>query len=63
MMLAVNGGPFQGAHTRGHPQPETEKMCQDRMQIQRPMRRMTVQVNSDGNDGDMRHHQGEYDEL
>jgi hypothetical protein len=55
-MLAVDGG-LLGDHAGGQPQPETEEMAGQRMQVQRTMRLMAVQKNGDRGNGDVRQHQ------
>jgi hypothetical protein len=57
VVLAVNRGPLLGHHARGHPQPETEEMLGDRMQVQRPVRHAAVQENGHAGDRDVRHHE------
>ena len=54
VMLAVDGCPRLRRHARGAPQPEAEEVADDRMQIQRPMRGMTMQINRYSGDGDVR---------
>ena len=44
MVFAVNGRPFLGSHAGRQPQPQTEEMSGQRMQIQSAMRLMAVQV-------------------
>ena len=53
MVLAVYGRPGLGGHTRRAPQPEAEKMTDDRMQIQRAMRGMAMQINRHRSDGNV----------
>ena len=61
VVLTVNGGPLLGDHTGGEPQPETEEMRHGRMQLQRTVRRVAMQVNGDARDRDVRHDQGVHD--
>ena len=56
VVLAVHCDPFPGDHAGGKPQPEAEKMTYHRMQIERAVRLVTMQIDCDGNDGDV----GEY---
>jgi hypothetical protein len=63
VVLAVDGGPFLGDHAGRHPQPEAEEMRGNRMQVQRAMGRVAVQVDGDAGDGDVGHHQGGDDGL
>ena len=63
VVLAVNGRPFLGHLTGGHPQPETEKVCRDRVQVQCTVCRMAVQVNRDTGDRDVGQAQGDQQNL
>jgi hypothetical protein len=45
VVLTVNGSPFLGHHARGEPKPESEEVAGDRMQVQRTMRLVAVQIN------------------
>ena len=54
MVLAVDGRPLAREHARGHPQPETEKMTDDRMQLQRTVRLAAMQVDRHADDRDVR---------
>ena len=45
MMLAVDGRPLLGYHARGQPQPETEKVADDGVEVQRAMRLAAMQIN------------------
>ena len=47
VVLAMDRGPLLGHHAGGEPQPETEEMAGDRMQVERAMRLMAVQINRD----------------
>ena len=53
VVLAVNRGPGFGGHARAGPQPEAKEMADHRMQIQRAMRGVTMQVNRYRSDSDM----------
>jgi hypothetical protein len=53
VVLAVDGNPGLGHRGGGEPQPETEEMTDDGMQVQRPMRLRAVQKDGDAGDGDM----------
>jgi hypothetical protein len=44
VVLAVDGRPLLGHHAGGHPQPETEEVAEDRVQVERAVRLATVQV-------------------
>ncbi|MDT4824996.1 hypothetical protein FQZ97_582640 [compost metagenome] len=63
VVLAVDGGPLAGVHGGGHPQPEAEEMLERRMELQRTVRRITVQIDGDADDGDMGQHQGDRHQL
>jgi hypothetical protein len=63
VVLAVNGGPLFGNHTRGKPEPEAEKMGCNWMQIERTVRLAAVQKNSNASNGDVRHSQGKQHNL
>ncbi len=63
VVLAVNGGPLFGHLRRGEPQPESEEVRCNRMQVQRTVCRMTVQINGHAGDGDMREHHGDDEDL
>ena len=63
MVLAMDRGPGLGVLAGGQPQPEAEKVCQRRMQIQGPVGRVAMQVNGDTDDGDVGHTQGDQDQL
>jgi len=63
VVLAVNGGPLFSDHASGKPEPETEKMGCNRMQIQRTVCLAAVQKNSDASDSDVRHSQGKQHNL
>ena len=54
VVLAVHGHPFPGDHARGDPRTEAEAVLQRRVQVQRPMRGVTVQIDRHGDDGDVR---------
>ena len=57
VVLAVNAHPFLGDLPRRQPEPETEKMRRDRMQIHRTMRLVAVQVKRHADDGDVRYNE------
>ena len=57
VVLAVNGHPFLGLHARAHPEPETEEMRRNGVQLQRPVGLCTVQEDRHGSDGDVRRDQ------
>ena len=63
MMLAVDGRPLTGVLAGGQPQPEAEEMLECRMQLQRTVRGVAVQVDGDADDGDMRHQQSDCHQL
>ena len=54
VVLAVNGNPFLGDHAGGEPQPETEEVADDGVQIDGAVRLRTMQENGDGSDRDVR---------
>jgi len=58
VVLSMHGNPFLGGHAGGHPQPETEEMTHDRMQVHSTVRLMAVQENGDTGDGNMGNNQG-----
>jgi hypothetical protein len=58
VVLAVDGRPLLGDHAGGHPEPEAEEVRRDRVQVQRPVCGMAVQVDGDAGDRDVREHQG-----
>jgi len=53
VMFAMDRGPFLGHHARGEPQPETEEMADQRVQIECTVRLVAVQVDRDAGDRDM----------
>ena len=53
MMFAMHRGPLFGFHAGGDPQPEAEKMTDDRVQIESAVCGMTMQIDGDGGDGDV----------
>ena len=63
VVLAVNRSPLFGDHASGEPEPETEKMGCNRMQIQRTVCLAAMQKNSDASDSDVRHGQGKQHNL
>jgi len=63
VVLAVDGGPLLGDLTGGQPEPETEKMRGNRMQVQSPVRLMPVQIHRHTDHGDMGHRQREQHDL
>ena len=61
VMLAVNRHPLLGDHARGQPQPESEKMAGNRVQVKAAVGLGAMQKNGYGGDGDMRQQQGNND--
>jgi hypothetical protein len=59
VVLAVYGGPLFSDLAGGQPQPEPEKMRWERMQVERAMRLVTVQVNRHADHRDVRQKQSE----
>jgi hypothetical protein len=57
VVLAVNRGPLGGQHARGHPQPETEEVADDRMQVQRAVRLAAMEIYGHTDDRDVGHGQ------
>jgi len=53
-VLAVNGGPFLGDHAGRQPQPETEEVRRNRVQLECAMRLSPVQEDRHPRDGDVR---------
>ena len=62
VVLAVDGDPFLGHLARREPQPQAEKMADGRMEVEATVGLAAMQVNRDGDDGDMRQHQ-RYDDI
>jgi len=56
-MLAVHGSPWSGSDAGRHPQPESEEVAHNRMQIKRSMCLAAVQVDRHADDGDVCQHQ------
>ncbi len=54
VVLAVDRGPLLGDHAGREPEPEAEEMRHDRMQVERAVRLVAVQVDRDRGDGDVR---------
>ncbi len=63
VVLAVDGRPLLGDHAGGHPEPETEEVRCDRVQIEGAVRGMAVQVDRHTGDGDVREHQRDQHDL
>ena len=63
MVFAVNGRPLLGHLAGGQPQPETEKVRGNGVQVQSAVRLVTVQVNRDAGDGDVGQGQGDQHHL
>jgi hypothetical protein len=63
VVLAVNGRPSLGGHAGGQPQPKAKEMGGQPVQIQGAVGLVTVQINGDRSDGDVRHPQGDEDQL
>ncbi|MNR48954.1 hypothetical protein D3C85_1682610 [compost metagenome] len=61
MVLAVNRRPFLGDLARRQPQPETEKVARNRVQIQCAVRLMTMQEDGHRRDGDVGQDQCHHD--
>jgi hypothetical protein len=57
VVLAVNGHPFLGHLARAQPEPETEEMRGDRVQVHGAVRLMAMQVDRHAGDGDVGGHQ------
>ena len=57
VMLAVHGDPLARHHAGGQPQPEAEEVADHGMQVERAVRLVAVQVDSDAGDGHMGQHQ------
>ena len=53
VVLAVDGDPFLGPHAGGQPQPESEEMADQRVQIDGAVSLAAVQVQGDGGDRDL----------
>lgn len=63
VVLAVNGRPLFGDLAGGQPQPETEEMRRNGMQVQSAVRLVTVQENRDTGNGDVGQPQGDQHHL
>jgi hypothetical protein len=63
VVLAVNGSPLLGHHAGGHPQPETEEVTWNGVQIERSVRLATMQKDSDARNRDVRDRQREQHDL
>jgi hypothetical protein len=63
VVLAVDGSPRSRHHARCHPQPETEEMAGNRMQVKRPVCLATVQVDRHADDRDVRQQQSREQDL
>ena len=59
-MLTMDRRPFLGNHASSHPQPETEKMAGQRMQLQGAVSLMAMQKYRDAGYGYMGENQGNY---
>src|SRR4030065_262352 len=59
-MLAVNADPFPGDNAAGEPQPETEEVADDGVQVDGVVRLRTVQEDGDGGDGDVGETEGHH---
>ena len=60
VVLAVHRDPLAGDHARGRPDPEPEEVPQHRVQVDRAVRRVAMQVEGHGHHRDL--HQDERDE-
>ena len=63
VVLSVDGRPLFGHLTGGHPQPKTEEMRCDGVQIQGPVRLMAVQEDGDAGNGNVREAQNDKENL
>jgi hypothetical protein len=63
VVLAVNGSPLLGDLACGQPQPETEKVRGNGVQVQSAVRLVTVQENGDAGNGDVGQTQGDQHHL
>ena len=57
VMFAVDGCPLTCVLRSGEPQPEPEEVFESRIQLQRPMRRIAMQIDRNRDDGHMSHRQ------
>src|SRR3979411_273725 len=57
VVLAVDRRPFLGNHAGGEPEPETEKMRNQGMQLEGAMRLATMKIDRDGGDRNVRKHE------
>ncbi len=53
VVLAMDRRPLLRDHAGGHPQPETEEVADDGVQLERPVRLAAVQVDGDAGDRDL----------
>ena len=63
VVLSVNGRPFFGHLTGGHPQPKTEEVRCDGVQIQGPMRLVAVQEDGHAGNRDVGEAQNDKENL
>jgi hypothetical protein len=63
VVLTMDRGPLAGQHASGHPQPEAEKMTDDRMQLQRAVRLAAMQIDRHADNRDVRRNQRVQHEL
>jgi hypothetical protein len=63
VVFAVDGGPLAGVLRRGQPQPEAEEVFQAGIELERAMGRITVQIDSDPNNGHVGHQQRDCHQL
>jgi hypothetical protein len=54
VMLSVDRHPLLGHHPGGHPKPESKQVTDAWVQIQRAMRLISMQIDRDGGDRDVR---------
>ena len=57
VVLAMHRRPLLRHHAGCQPQPQAEEEAKPRLQVQRSMRRMPMQIHRHGDDGDVRHDQ------
>ena len=63
VVFAVDRRPFFGHLARRQPEPETEEVRRDGVQVERTVRLMAVQKDGDAGNGDVGEHQGHQHNL
>ena len=63
MVFAMNGRPFAGDHSGGHPKPESEEMADDGMQVQGPVGLTAMQIDRHRRNRDLGQNQCDHTKL